>query len=173
MSKHDSDVDAPTLARFLRCDVRHVSRLAEAGLVVRTKRARFALVQSVGNVVEHYRNQCAGLTSADGKSNAMQSNAALKEAQRRLVDLKYQRLDGQLISMPEIEMLWGDLIRSCRTLFLSLPMRAQFEMTHLTDADRLRLERVVDSMLRELAIKGQPPLPEKSEGDDSDDDSTE
>jgi hypothetical protein len=86
----------------------------------------------------------------------------LKEAQRRLVELKYQQLDGQLISLPDIEVLWSDLVRNSRMLFESFPVRARFELQHLSDADQLALERLVGVMLEEMAIKGEAPLPASS-----------
>ena len=125
-----NEVDAPTLARVLGCDERTVHMLARKGLCVRAGRNRYELFESIGNVVDHYRRQAAGHTSADGKADAMKSNAALKDAQRRLLDLKYEELRGELISIPEIEMLWGDLVQATRHLFMSLPARARAAMPH-------------------------------------------
>jgi phage terminase Nu1 subunit (DNA packaging protein) len=159
---HETEVDAKTLSEFLRLHPRQVLKLAEQGLVVRMSRGKFALIESVANVVSHYRERLAGHTSADGKIDAMKSNALLKEAQRRLVELKYQQLDGQLISLPDIEVLWSDLVRNSRMLFESFPVRARFELQHLSDADQLALERLVGVMLEEMAIKGEAPLPASS-----------
>jgi phage terminase Nu1 subunit (DNA packaging protein) len=160
-----NDVDAPTLARILRCDERSIHMLARKGLCVRAGRNQYELFESVGNVVEHLRREAAGHTSADGKIDAMKSNAALKNAQRRLIDLKYDQLRGQLISIPDIEMLWGDLIRSAKWLFLTLPSRARYEMPELTGAQLTRLEEICHQMLRELTMREQPPLPTKADDD--------
>jgi phage terminase Nu1 subunit (DNA packaging protein) len=72
---HETEVDAKTLSEFLRLHPRQVLKLAEQGLVVRMSRGKFALIESVANVVSHYRERLAGHTSADGKIDAMKSNA--------------------------------------------------------------------------------------------------
>jgi phage terminase Nu1 subunit (DNA packaging protein) len=158
----ENEVDAPTLARVLGCDVRTMHLLARKGLCVRVGRNRYELFQSIGNVVEHYRRQAAGHTSADGKADAMKSNAALKDAQRRLLDFKYEQLNGQLLSIAEIEALWGDLVDATRVLFMLFPARARGDLPHLTNDDLNTLERLSLSMLREVAVKGRPPLPTPS-----------
>ena len=159
---HETEVDAKTLSEFLGLHPRQVLKLAEQGLIVRTGRGKFALTQSCANTVKHFREQLAGHKSADGKIDAMKSNALLKESQRRLVDLKYQQLAATLISMAELELLWADLVRSCRMLFQSFAARARSELPHLTDADQLTLERLGEVMLRECALKGKAPLPASS-----------
>ena len=58
-----AEVDAPTLARVLRCDERTVQALARKGLCVRAGRNRYSFLESVGNVVDPYRRQAAGHTS--------------------------------------------------------------------------------------------------------------
>jgi|SRR5215469_9342641 len=107
---HETEVDAKTLSEFLGLHPRQVLKLAEQGLIVRTGRGKFALTQSCANTVKHFREQLAGHKSADGKIDAMKSNALLKESQRRLVDLKYQQLAATLISMAELELVWADLV---------------------------------------------------------------
>jgi phage terminase Nu1 subunit (DNA packaging protein) len=154
-----NEVDAPTLARVLGCDERTIHMVARKGLCVRVRRNQYELFQSIGNVVEHYRRQAAGHTSADGKADAMRSNASLKDAQRRLVDLKYEELRGQLISIRETETLSSDLVQATRNLFMSLPARAHAAMPHLSSDELNALRRLSLEMLREAALQGQPPLP--------------
>jgi phage terminase Nu1 subunit (DNA packaging protein) len=154
----DHSVDAATVARWLNCSTRQVRQYAEDGLVVRTGPGLFDLERSVGNVVLHLRELASSRRSADG-ADAVKASAALKEAQRKLAELKYQQLDGQLISLPEAEAVWSGLVRLGRTLFQSLPARARAVLPHLTDADQATLERLTDDMLREIALKGPVPLP--------------
>jgi phage terminase Nu1 subunit (DNA packaging protein) len=154
----DNSVDAATVARWLNCSPRMVRQYAEEGLVVRTGPGRFDLERSVGNVVLYLRELASSRRGADG-ADAVKASAALKDAQRKLAELKYQQLDGQLISLREAEAVWSDLVRSGRVLFQSLPARARVVLPHLTDADQATLEKLADDMLREIALKGSVPLP--------------
>jgi phage terminase Nu1 subunit (DNA packaging protein) len=154
----DDSVDAATVARWLNCSTRQVRQYAEEGLAVRTGPAQFDLERSVGNVVLHLRELASSRRGADG-ADVVKASAALKDAQRKLAELKYQQLDGQLISLPEAEAVWSGLVRSGRTLLQSLPARARAVLPHLTDADQTTLAKLVDDMLREIAVKGPVPLP--------------
>ena len=154
----DDSVDVETVARWLNCSTRQVRQYAEEGLAVRTGPGRFDLERSVGNVVLHLRELASSRRGADG-TDVVKASAALKDAQRRLAELKYQQLDGQLISLREAEAVWSGLVRSGRVLFQSLPARARAILPHLTDADQVALEQLADDMLREIALKGPVPLP--------------
>lgn len=154
----DDSVDAETVARWLNCSPRMVRQYAEEGLVIRTGPGRFDLERSVGNVVLHLRELASSRRGADG-TDVVKASAALKGAQRKLAELKYQQLDGQLISLREAEAVWSGLVRSGRVLFQSLPARARVVLPHLTDADQATLEKLADDMLREIALKGPVPLP--------------
>ena len=154
----DNSVDAATVARWLNCSPRMVRQYAEEGLVVRTGPGRFDLERSVGNVVLHLRELASSRRGADG-ADVVKASAALKEAQRKLTELKYQQLDGQVISLPEAEAVWSELVRSGRALFQLLPTRARLVLPHLTDADQATLEKLADDMLREIALNGPVPLP--------------
>jgi phage terminase Nu1 subunit (DNA packaging protein) len=154
----DDSVDAATLGRWLNCSLRQVREYAEEGLVVRTGPGQFDLERSVGNVVLHLRELASSRRGADAV-DVVKASAALKEAQRKLAELKYQQLDGQLISLPEAEAVWSGLVRSGRTLFQSLPARARAILPHLTDADQATLDTLAEDMLREIALKGPVPIP--------------
>ena len=154
----DNSVDAATIARWLNCSTRMVRQYAEEGLAVRARPGRFDLARSAGNVVLHLRELASSRRGADG-ADVVKASAALKDAQRRLAELRYAQLDAQVISLPEAEMPWADLVRSARRLFQSYPARARAALPHLSDADRSTLETVGEDMLREIALKGQVPLP--------------
>jgi phage terminase Nu1 subunit (DNA packaging protein) len=154
----DDSVDAEMVARWLNCSTRMVRQYAEQGLVIRIGPDRFDLERSVGNVVLYLRELASSRRGADG-TDVVKASAALKDAQRKLAELKYQQLDGQLISLREAEAVWSGLVRSGRVLFQSLPARARAILPYLPDADRVALEQLADDMLREIALKGPVPLP--------------
>jgi phage terminase Nu1 subunit (DNA packaging protein) len=154
----DDSVDAEMVARWLNGSTRMVRQYAEQGLVIRIGPDRFDLERSVGNVVLYLRELASSRRGADG-TDVVKASAALKDAQRKLAELKYQQLDGQLISLREAEAVWSGLVRSGRVLFQSLPARARANLPYLTDAARVALEQLADDMLREIALKGPVPLP--------------
>jgi phage terminase Nu1 subunit (DNA packaging protein) len=154
----DDSVDAEMVARWLNGSTRMVRQYAEQGLVIRIGPDRFDLERSVGNVVLYLRELASSRRGADG-TDVVKASAALKDAQRKLAELKYQQLDGQLISLREAEAVWSGLVRSGRVLFQSLPARARAILPYLPDADRVALEQLADDMLREIALKGPVPLP--------------
>jgi phage terminase Nu1 subunit (DNA packaging protein) len=150
-----NEVDEATLARVLRCEVQTVRKYARLGIIKRTKPGRYALFQSIGGVVEHYRQ----LASGHGTADAMRAGAALKDAQRKLVELRYDRENGALISMPEIEAAWADLAHTIKTMFLSLPRRLWALRPQLKPEDIEVMERLCVTMLTEAAFNGRPYVP--------------
>ena len=96
-----------------------VRQYAEEELAVRTGPGRFDLEASVGGVVQHLR-ELASSHRGEG-ADVVKASAELKDAQRKLAELRYAQLDAQVISLPEAEMLWADLVRSARRLFQSYP----------------------------------------------------
>jgi hypothetical protein len=60
-----------------------------------------------------------------GGADVVTASAELKWAQKKLVELRYQQLAGQLLSMADVEAVWGDLVTTTKWLFLALPQRAR------------------------------------------------
>jgi hypothetical protein len=106
----DVIVDAPTLAHVCRLDVRTVLKLGEQGVVVRVARGRFAQWESIGNLMAHYRAQAAGRIGRDENVDAVRANCELKNSQRRLNEIRIARMDGALISLPEVEAAWAEIV---------------------------------------------------------------
>ena len=155
-------VDGTMLARICRLDVRTILKLAEQGIVLRVARGRFAQWESIGNIIEHYRDRASGRESKDGTVDVVKANAALRDSQRRLTDLKIAQLDGTLISLPEVRAAWAEVALHVKQMFLSLPARARFLLSHLSGRDQEVLDRLVRDMLDEVAFKAdEPRLPPK------------
>lgn len=162
MADSPAEVDDRTLARILRCDESAVRKYLKAGIIKRIKHGgKFALFESIGNVIEHLRE----VAGRHGTGEAMKAGAALKAAQRRIAELKAAKLDGSLLDMTQIEAVWDDLAQGTKWLFLSLPDRARDELK-LSDETRAALKTLCAEMLRELAFSGQPQLAAKDEDDD-------
>lgn len=160
-----ASVDLAVLARFLACDHKTVQNYAKKGLVIRLGHGRYALMQSVANVVTHLREQAAGRLGKNENIDAARANAMLKDTQREYVKMRIDRLKGETISLPEVRSAWSEIALNVKQMFLSLPGRARFRITHLTGADQNELDAIVREMLDEVAFMSlDPVLPAASVG---------
>jgi phage terminase Nu1 subunit (DNA packaging protein) len=134
MGKHLPDasipqvVDSTGLACLFGCTTKTVESLATRGIVVRVAHGRYHFAESVRNYIEHLREQAAGRVGEDEAVDVIKANADFKISQRRLNDIKIAQLEGKLISIDEIEALWGELIDATKSLFLTFPSRARFDL---------------------------------------------
>jgi phage terminase Nu1 subunit (DNA packaging protein) len=158
-----TEVDDTTLARVLRCDEAAIRRYARAGLIRRSRGGKYPLFPSIGAVVEHLREAAAGR----GTGEAMREGAQLKAAQRRLVELRYQQMDGQLLALADVETVWADLVTATKWLFLALPERARAAWPQLGDQGQAVMAQLCAAMLREVALKGRPHMPGPSDAEDA------
>lgn len=158
------ELDERALAKLLRTDATTVHRYRRQGIIRQCAPRRYNLSDCVGNMIDHLR-QIAG---RQGSKEAMAAGAALKQAQRRVAELKAAALDGTLLSMPEIEAHWSDLIQQTKWLILSIPAKARTECG-LTGEQETALKKLCAAMLREVAAAGQVQVAERKEDADVDD----
>ena len=159
----DVIVDAPALARICRLNVRTIHKLAEQGIIVRVSPGRFDQWSSIGNLLEHYREQASGRIGRDKNVDAVRANCELKNSQRRLNELRIAKMEGSLISIPEVDAAWTEIALSIRQLFMSLPARARFDLPYLTGQDQEALDTLVRQMLTEVATEGCVHIPSAAE----------
>lgn len=82
------EVDDKMLARILRCDETTLRRYVRTRVIHRERNRKFALLESIGAVVEHLR----AVAGRQATGDAMKAGAALKDAQRRLTEAKLAKL---------------------------------------------------------------------------------
>lgn len=151
-------VNAEQMAAALDCNRRTMERYAEQGLVVKVSRGRYHFLTSIRNVIGHLRKQAASQQSASGL-NAVDENVLLKQTQRKLAELRYEQLNGSVISLPEVEEAWSALVVATRQLVLSIPGRARAELPHLTGADQKALQLICHGVLKESALTNGEDMP--------------
>ena len=149
-----TEVDEATLGRVLDCDAQEIRRYWRTGIIKRTPAKTYPLFPSIRFVVGHFRR----LASGYGTGEAMRANAALRDSQRRLTDLRYDQLRGALVSMTEIEAMWGDLIQATQFLFRSIASRMRDRAPDLSREHYELLQQLTQELLREVAIAGKAPL---------------
>ncbi len=159
------EVSGPVLAAVLGVDPKTVQRYAADGIAIRRGHGRYLLLKSVCNIVTRLREQAAGRMGRDQNCDVIKANAELKQAQKKLTELRIAQLEGNLISLDEVKAAWDDVALSVRQLFMSLPSRARFDLPHLSGADQKVLERLTREMLTEVATEGAvrlPTIPQRS-----------
>jgi phage terminase Nu1 subunit (DNA packaging protein) len=151
-------VDQDLIAKVCRCTTRTIREYDRMGLLVRVARGRYSLIESLSNIIVHFRELAAGRSLKQGDVDNTESGR-LKSAQRRLAELKIAEKEGKLVTIDEVSDVWAELVRASRQLFLSFPGRARFDLPHLTANDARVLERIARELLAETAFAdGRAPV---------------
>jgi phage terminase Nu1 subunit (DNA packaging protein) len=130
------------------------------GNIVRLSRDLYDVVASVQNYTDHLRKRASGRMGRSGTVDAIEEGALLRRAQREMMELKRQQLDGKLISIPDLEELWKAHVTGIKQMILAWHERVAFELPHLTKHDIQVMKRVAEEVLRSNAMQGGMPLPE-------------
>jgi phage terminase Nu1 subunit (DNA packaging protein) len=138
-------------------DKKTIERYAADDLAVRVGHGRYLLGESLHRVTKRLREQAAGRLGRDENVDAARANAELKDAQRRLTEIKIKQLEGELISLPEVRAAWSEVALNVKQMFLSLPARARFLLSHLSGHDQKVLDQLVRDLLDEVALMDDEP----------------
>ena len=134
-----------------------IERYAADKVVVRVGHGRYMLLQSVRNVAQRLREQAGERLGRDEQVDAARANVELKDAQRRLMQLKTKKLEEQLITLPEVQAAWDEIGLNIKQMFLSFPARARSRLPHLSGEDQEMLDKLVREMLTEVPVCNEPP----------------
>ena len=146
------------MAACLGVHPRNLTDYEQNDLVVKVKRGQYDLMKTCARVVRHYREQAVKWRGSDG-TTAIDANTALKDAQRRMTEIRIARMEGEVVSKAELIDTWTALALQAKQLFLAFPGRARFDLPHLTGADQEVLMRLANDMLSELAFNGEVVMP--------------
>jgi phage terminase Nu1 subunit (DNA packaging protein) len=142
-------VSAEVLANFWRCEQTTVRELWKQGIAVRLKHNRYKLMESTSNLIVYYRRLASG--HASGEHDLVKENARLKAAQRTLVEMRIAQQEGKLVLEEDVENTFADHLMRVKQMILAVPVRARFDIPHLTAKDQKALERIVNELLNEAA----------------------
>ena len=123
----------------------------------------YRAAESIRGYATYLRGQAAGRIGHDPSIDLVRENALLRRSKRRLLEVKYERLSGSLISVEEIRELWGRLCVRVRTIALNVPHRAREALPHLSRQDLLTLDEICREVLTEVGNVDEPPLPAGTE----------
>ena len=134
-----------------------IERYAAANVVVRVGHGRYLLLESIRRVARRLREQADERLGRDEQVDAARANVELKDAQRRLTQLKIEQLEEQLITIPEVQAAWDEIGLNIKQMFLSFPARVRSLLPHLDGSDQEVLEQLVREMLTEVPVCNEPP----------------
>lgn len=161
-AEKDPDVvSVHELATALDCSTRSVEKYAEQDLVIKVGRGRYKYVESIQNVVRYLRKQASTQTTGDGKFDLVEEGALYKQAQRKMLEMRVEQMEGRLISVQEIEEAWSTLVTETRQMVLSLPGRCRMELPDLTGHEQKLIEGICRDLLTETAL-GTGKMPRNS-----------
>ncbi len=106
--------------------------------------------------IRHLREMAAAHRSQDGKEDLVSERARLAREQADAQELKNRQLEGELISRRRAEDLLQRLAISAKERLRAIPAMAPGKIPKLTKADVVKLRKMIDDALRELAASRLP-----------------
>ena len=154
----EAALPAQALARLWSCSTREVRLLAERGIAVRLGPGRYAVNKSTQNYIVHLREVAAGRHSKDGSVDAVKAGVHAKLQRARLDEIRADMLEAKLISIPEVDVAWAEIMLRIRNAVLSIPGRMRFGLPHMTAFDQRVMADICRDVLEETA-EAKTPLP--------------
>lgn len=115
------------IALVLKLKDRRVQQLADAGILPRAERGKYALIPCVQAYILYLRGDGEGDEDRDGGTVAKESataKARMIAARARIAELEADQLDGLSLARSKVDRAWADIILNVRTRLLLVPARA-------------------------------------------------
>ena len=147
----DEPVSAEVLAGIFGLHVRNVRKLAERGILARTKRDGYPLATSIKAYIGHLQETAAGRAHVNVGSGLAQQRERETRERADALAMKNAATRRELLPATEVEREWGDMLRLLRARLLALPSRIQQRLGHLTAHDLSTMDREIRDTLMELS----------------------
>lgn len=112
---------AATIAKLLNITERRLQQLAKDGIVPKSERGRYPLVESVRGYVKFLQDRSAGRQAAPIDQHA--EKLRLTRAQADKAELEASELAGSLVRVDEVEAQWSAVLGSVRARLLAMPSK--------------------------------------------------
>lgn len=146
----DTALSAKEMAALLGVDTRSISNFASKGIIVRSGRNQYALMESVRLYCEHLREVAAG-RGGDANQALASERARLAREQADREAMKNAELRKELIAASAVEREWADILRTVRSRLLACTSRIKSRLPHLTAHDGQTIDRELRDALSELS----------------------
>lgn len=148
---NNEPVSAKVLAEWLAVSDRMVREWADRGIVIRTGRGRYALQESVTNVVRHLREVSAGRGGETQILDLTAERARLAKEQADAQALKNATLRGELVRSQDVVAEWADMVRLMRSNMLAVPARCRQRNSAFGTAETELIRREITEALEAIA----------------------
>lgn len=143
----DRDMSSLELADLFEITDRAVRDLAQRGILTKTARGRYPLVESVRAYTAHLREEASARGGGKGLTDERQR--ATRERADHLA-LRNAQARRELVSVIETEAAWSEILRRVRSRSLAVPSRCRQRLPHLTAQDAEAIDREIRDALTEL-----------------------
>jgi phage terminase Nu1 subunit (DNA packaging protein) len=144
-----TEVSGATLAGLSDCTVRTITELARQRVVVRTKRGRFLLRQSLENYMRDLRDAAAGRAEAENCPERLR----LTTARANLAELDLAERVGAVIPTRTVVDIVAQAVGNMKVRLLAIPTKVAprlLKITNPRDAKTI-LDREIERALTELS----------------------
>jgi len=152
---NEIEVSAKDLAKVIGVKDRTVREFADRGLVIRTSRGRYRLIESVRTYCDHIRTTASGRGGEDEAKTLTSERTRLAREQADQTALKNAALRRELVPAAEVEREWSEVLRRVRSGCVAIPSRIRQSMAHLTAHDVQVIDAEVRTVLTEIGIDDQ------------------
>lgn len=144
---------ATALAALLGIGARRIRELAEAGVIPRSARGRYAVAEAVKAYCLNLREQAAGRAGGgDGEAlDLATERAMLARSQRAAVDLRLARDRAELVDATAVRLQFAAMVAGAVSRLRSVPSKSKARIPTLTVRDIEELEKLIDDALAEVA----------------------
>jgi phage terminase Nu1 subunit (DNA packaging protein) len=144
------EISAKDLAELFGISDRSVRELHDRGIVKKSARGRYLLLESVQLYTAHLRGVAAGRGGEGGVIDLTVERARLAKEQADGQALKNAIQRGEMVAATEVERGWTTVCRRIRNAMLAVPSRVRQTLPHLTAYDAGVIDREVRDALSEL-----------------------
>ncbi|WP_040663674.1 hypothetical protein [Oscillibacter ruminantium] len=163
------EVNAAALAECFGVTKRRVQMMADEGIVVRIRRGKYDLGQSVKNYIDYMAK--AGKSKEEKALDDIRADH--ERVKMRKTELTVKRLEGQMHLASDVERLWGNMAETVKSRMLGIPVKLAPQVTGLTDTAEIQnmMQKEITDALNE--VSGYDPAdyddyePEDEENEDS------
>lgn len=139
------EVSGRDLASAFGVSERSIREFAERGIVLKTGRGRYRLIESTRLYTEHLRGIASGRGGEGGVLDLTAERARLAKEQADAQELKNAVTRRELVAIDDVSRGWADILRKVRSRILACPSRIRSRLSHLTVFDG----EIIDAELRD------------------------
>lgn len=149
----DPQIDADTLARYLRTTENEIMALEKAGVLSSTgngKNKRFYTAQAIREYCDHLRKRAKGYKDRKEEKDLekLKEEVRYKEAKAELKEIELQILKGEAHTSEDVEYFINKLVFGIRPILTALPGRLAMDTAEETDEKKM--SQIIDKEITQI-----------------------